>query len=122
MPGMTIDGNDPLAVYAAVKTAHERAVNGEGPTLIEAMTHRLTAHSSDDNDRTYRDTEELETAKKNDSLIMFSAYLSELGILTEEIDAEMNQEIAQTINEATDYAEKAEFADPESILKFVYEE
>src|SRR5699024_8253096 len=44
MPGFTVDGNDPLAVYEAVSNARERAVSGEGPTLIEAITDRLTAH------------------------------------------------------------------------------
>src|SRR5690625_6191474 len=48
MPGYEVDGNDPLAVYAAVKKARERAANQEGPTLIEAVVERLTAHSSDD--------------------------------------------------------------------------
>src|SRR5690625_1307114 len=122
MPGFTIDGNDPLEVYKYVKEARERASAGEGPTLIEAMTHRLTAHSSDDNDRTYRDHDELEKAKKEDSLISFAAYLSDLGILTEKIDEQLNTEITQLINEATDYAENAAFAEPESTLKFVYEE
>src|SRR5690625_4607059 len=69
MPGFTIDGNDPLEVYKVVKEARERAAAGEGPTLIEAMTYRLTAHSSDDNDRLYRDSVVLETAKKNDSIV-----------------------------------------------------
>src|SRR5699024_6160472 len=48
MTGITVNGNDPLDVYEAVKTARERAVNGDGPTLIEAITDRLTAHSSDE--------------------------------------------------------------------------
>src|SRR5699024_7412432 len=49
MPRYTVNGNDPLEVYKVVKEAHERALAGEGPTLIEAITIRLTAHSSDDN-------------------------------------------------------------------------
>lgn len=64
MPGYTIDGNDPLAVYKAVKEAADRGRRGEGPTLIEAVSYRLTAHSSDDDDRVYRDKEEVEEAKK----------------------------------------------------------
>src|SRR5699024_6042659 len=66
MPGVTVDGNDPLAVYEAVKKARERAVNGEGPTLIEAVSYRFTAHSSDDDDRQYRESAEVEEAKKKD--------------------------------------------------------
>ena len=54
MPGVTVDGNDPLAVYQAVKEAADRARAGEGPTLIETVSYRLTPHSSDDDDRSYR--------------------------------------------------------------------
>ncbi len=64
MPGYTIDGNDQLAVYKAVKEAADRGRRGEGPTLIETVSYRLTAHSSDDDDRVYRDKEEVEEAKK----------------------------------------------------------
>ncbi|AIF43490.1 thiamine pyrophosphate-dependent dehydrogenase E1 component subunit alpha [Virgibacillus sp. SK37] len=122
MPGITVDGNDPLAVYKAVKEARERAVKGEGPSLIEAVSYRLTAHSSDDDDRQYRASDEVEEAKQKDSIITFAAYLKEEGILTEEIEKELNQEISSVVNEATDYAENAPYANPEDALKFVYEE
>lgn len=122
MPGVTVDGNDPLAVYEAVKEARERAVNGEGPTLIEAVSYRLTAHSSDDDDRQYREREEVEEAKKKDSIVTFAAYLKEAGVLTDEKEKSLHDEIANLVNEATDYAENAPYADPEDALKFVYEE
>lgn len=122
MPGITVDGNDPLAVYEAVKDARERAINGEGPTLIEAVSYRLTAHSSDDDDRQYRESDEVEEAKQKDSIITFAAYLKEVGILTDEVEKELNQEIGSIVNEATDYAENAPYADPEDALKYVYEE
>ena len=89
MPGYTVDGNDPLAVYKAVKEAADRGRRGEGPTLIEAVSYRLTAHSSDDDDRVYRDKEEVEEAKKKDSIITFAAYLKEIGVLTEEFEKQM---------------------------------
>ena len=119
--GITIDGNDPLTVYEAVHDARERAIRGEGPTLIEAMTERLTAHSSDDDDA-YRDSDIVEQAKEKDNLNMFAHYLRNLGILTKEVEDELNQNIDQLVNEATEYAENA--ADPEAAdaLKFVYEE
>src|SRR5699024_3320812 len=79
MPGFTVDGTDPLAVYEVVKTARERAVSGEGPTLIEAITYRLTPHSSDDDDRRYREESEVLEAKKNDGLITFANYLRDVG-------------------------------------------
>ncbi|MFG6118568.1 MULTISPECIES: thiamine pyrophosphate-dependent dehydrogenase E1 component subunit alpha [Thalassobacillus] len=122
MPGYTVDGNDPLEVYEVVKQAAERGRNGEGPTLIEAVSYRLTAHSSDDDDRTYREKEEVEEARKKDSIITFGNYLRGLGILTEDLEKEMNEEITKLVNDATDYAENAPYAEPESALKYVYEE
>ncbi|MCU5517458.1 3-methyl-2-oxobutanoate dehydrogenase subunit alpha [Bacillus wiedmannii] len=122
MPGYTIDGNDPLAVYKAVKEAADRGRRGEGPTLIETVSYRLTAHSSDDDDRVYRDKEEVEEAKKKDSIITFAAYLKEAGVLTEEFEKQMLDEIMHIVNEATGYAENAPYAAPEDALKHVYAE
>ncbi|WP_281975673.1 thiamine pyrophosphate-dependent dehydrogenase E1 component subunit alpha [Halobacillus litoralis] len=122
MPGYTVDGNDPLAVYEAVKAAADRGRDGEGPTLIETVSYRLTPHSSDDDDRTYREREEVDEAKKKDSIVTFANYLREQGILTEEKETAMNDEINQIVNEATDYAEDAAYAEAESALKYVYEE
>ncbi|MGG4557560.1 3-methyl-2-oxobutanoate dehydrogenase subunit alpha [Bacillus toyonensis] len=122
MPGYTIDGNDPLAVYKAVKEATDRGRRGEGPTLIETVSYRLTAHSSDDDDRVYRDKEEVEEAKKKDSIITFAAYLKEAGVLTEEFEKQMLDEIMHIVNEATEYAENAPYAAPEDALKHVYAE
>ncbi|MGE6538513.1 3-methyl-2-oxobutanoate dehydrogenase subunit alpha [Bacillus luti] len=122
MPGYTIDGNDPLAVYKAVKEAADRGRGGEGPTLIETVSYRLTAHSSDDDDRVYRDKEEVEEAKKKDSIITFAAYLKEAGVLTEESEKQMLDEIMHIVNEATEYAENAPYAAPEDALKHVYAE
>lgn len=122
MPGYTVDGNDPLAVYKAVKEAADRGRRGEGPTLIETVSYRLTAHSSDDDDRVYRDKEEVEEAKKNDSIVTFAAYLKEVGVLTEESEKQMLDEIMHIVNEATEYAENAPYAAPEDALKRVYAE
>ena len=95
---------------------------GEGPTLIETVSYRLTAHSSDDDDRVYRDKEEVEEAKKKDSIITFAAYLKEAGVLTEESEKQMLDEIMHIVNEATEYAENAPYAAPEDALKHVYAE
>lgn len=122
MPGVTVDGNDPLAVYQAVKEAADHARAGKGPTLIEAVSYRLTAHSSDDDDRSYREKEEVEQAKKKDGLFTFAEYLRNQGILSDEIEKKMNREIMDIINEATDYAEKAAYATPDSIYNYVYGE
>ncbi|EOR23360.1 thiamine pyrophosphate-dependent dehydrogenase E1 component subunit alpha [Niallia alba] len=120
MPGYTVDGNDPIEVYRVTKEAVDRARRGEGPTLIETISYRLTPHSSDDDDSSYRAREEVTEAKAKDPLLTFRAYLVSTGILTEEIDQQLNKKIAEEINEATDYAEKAPYAQPEDTLKYVY--
>lgn len=122
MVGVEVDGTDPLKVYKAVKEARERAINKEGPTLIEAVTVRLTAHSSDDNDRTYRTKEEIEEARKNDCLLLFSKYLKSTGVLTDSLEKEIEEKIMEEVDVATEYAENAPYADPNTLLKYVYEE
>lgn len=122
MPGESIDGNDPLEVYRVVKEAADRGRRGEGPTLIEAITYRLTPHSSDDDDRAYRDQEEVKAARKLDPLIRFKAYLEETGVLTAEKAEELEGKVVQLVDEATEYAENAPYADPESALRYVYAE
>lgn len=122
MPGYTVDGNDVFAVYKAMKKAHDRAKNGQGPTLIEAVTERLTAHSSDDNERTYRSEEEMKQIKQEDCLYRFRDYLFEHAILSETLDNDISNETMEIVNIATKYAEESPDADPETILKYVYEE
>lgn len=120
--GVTVDGNDPLEVYAAVKEARDRAARGEGPTLIETISYRLTAHSSDDDDSSYREKEEVLEARKKDPLIQYETYLIEGNVMTSEMKEEMTKEIMQIVNEATDEAENAAYADAESALRYVYAE
>lgn len=122
MPGVTVDGTDPLEVYRVMKEAADRARRGDGPSLIETICYRLTAHSSDDDHRQYRSAEELENEKKNDPLVTFSVYLKEVGVLSASIEKEMNEQIMREVNEATDYAENARYAEPESALLHVYAE
>ncbi|OYD09803.1 thiamine pyrophosphate-dependent dehydrogenase E1 component subunit alpha [Paludifilum halophilum] len=121
-PGVEVDGNDPLNVYEAVKQAAERARRGEGPTLIEAVSYRLVPHSSDDDDRTYREVEEVEEARKKDSLVQFKKYLQDAGVLTEEKEQALNQEIAKDVDDATEYAEEAPYPEPEQTYTHVYAE
>ncbi|SFA57750.1 branched-chain alpha-keto acid dehydrogenase E1 component [Anoxybacillus pushchinoensis] len=122
MPGYTVDGTDPLEVYRVVKEAADRARRGEGPTLIETVAYRLTAHSSDDDDRAYRTPEEIAEAKAKDPIYLFANYLKEVGVLTDELEKEILDRVMKQVNEATDYAEKAPYAQPEHALKHVYAE
>src|SRR5699024_4847972 len=121
MPGIVIDVNDTLEVYEAMHQARKRSINVEGPTVIDEITNRLTAHSSDDNDRTYRTEQELKEMRNTDCLLRFRTYLEELNILTEEKNKKITEQIKTEINEATDYAERAADPDPATIKDYVYE-
>jgi 2-oxoisovalerate dehydrogenase E1 component alpha subunit len=105
MPGVVVDGGDVLGCYAAARDAHERARRGEGPTLIEARVVRLTSHSSDDDQRRYRDPSEVEQLKQQDPIPMFAAELREAGVLSDEIDERIRSEVKAEVNEASRRAE-----------------
>ena len=83
MPGVTVDGNDPLAVRAAVADAADRARAGEGPTLIEALTYRLYGHVFGDR-MTYLPPDELDAAWRDEPVGRFRRHLLEAGALTDD--------------------------------------
>ena len=122
MPGVTVDGKDPLEVYKAVKEAAERGRRGEGPSLVETVSYRLTPHSSDDDDRSYRSPDEVAKAKSEDPIILFGAYLKETGVMDDKLENVINDRVMKQVNEATDYAEQAPYPAPEDALKYVYAE
>jgi 2-oxoisovalerate dehydrogenase E1 component alpha subunit len=118
-PGVTVDGNDVLAVYGAAREAVARARSGEGATFIEAKTYRQVPHSSDDDDRRYRSREEVEAWLKKDPLPRFQAWLIERDLLDQQTLDEMQRKAAQETDEATAYAENAPKPVPESALDHV---
>lgn len=120
--GVTVDGMDVLAVYDAVKAAAERAYSGEGATLIEARCYRLTPHSSDDDDRSYRTADEVALWKKREPLGRFADYLREQGILTESKSDELEARALAEVDAAQKIAEEAPFPQPEDALGAVYAE
>ncbi|MDI3257317.1 MAG: thiamine pyrophosphate-dependent dehydrogenase E1 component subunit alpha [Kyrpidia sp.] len=122
MPGIAVDGGDVLEVYRAMKAATDRARRGEGPTLVEARTVRLTPHSSDDDDRAYRSREEMEEARKNDPILRFGQYLTETGVAGEAELRAIDHEVQMEVDEATAYAERAKGPDPDELLRYVYRE
>lgn len=119
-PGVQVDGNDVLEVYRVTKEARERAINGEGPTLIEAMLYRLSPHSTSDNDLAYRTQEEVDENWKKDSLPRYKKYLIDCGIWSEEQDAELSKEYVQIMKEATEYADNAPYPRAEDTLLHVF--
>ncbi|MNP05179.1 2-oxoisovalerate dehydrogenase subunit alpha [compost metagenome] len=120
IPGVRVDGNDALEVYRVVKEARERAIRGEGPTLIEAMMYRLSPHSTSDNDLAYRTKEEVDENWKKDGLPKMKQYLIENDLWSEEQDGVLLQDIQQQLKEAIMYAEQAPFPKPEDTLLHVY--
>ncbi len=119
-PGVRVDGSDPLACYAAAKDAHERARRGDGPTLIEARVVRLTSHSSDDDQRRYRDPAEVEALKEQDPLARFGAQLRSAGILHDEREDELRAQIKAEVNDASRRAEARPEPDPAQAGRHVY--
>jgi 2-oxoisovalerate dehydrogenase E1 component alpha subunit len=120
IPGVVVDGTDVLACYAAARDAVARARAGDGPSLIEAKVTRLTAHSSDDQQTKYRSAEELDAERGLDALPMFRQQLVDAGVLTEEIEARLSDEIKAAVDDATDYAEGQPDPDPATATRYVY--
>lgn len=91
VPGIQVDGNDVLAMYAATKAAVDYARAGNGPVLIEAVTYRLGAHTTSDDPTIYRSNEEVEVAEKKEPFIRFRKYLASKGLWSEKIEEELNE-------------------------------
>lgn len=122
MEGVLVDGSDPFLVYEAVKNARERALEGLGGTLIEARVSRLVPHSSDDDDRTYRDQKELEEEKARDALGKMRTYILDKSLIDDAALEQLEKDVMDIVNDATAYAERAPYADPSTVKRYVYAE
>jgi 2-oxoisovalerate dehydrogenase E1 component alpha subunit len=91
-PGVRVDGNDVLACYAVTKAALRHAREGSGPSLVEAYTYRMGAHTTTDDPTRYRVSEELEHWKLKDPIARVKVYLSRNGIADEDYFAEVELE------------------------------
>src|SRR5881409_3567777 len=94
MPGVRVDGGDVLAVYEATREAVERARAGDGPTFIEAVTYRAAPHATADDPRAYIDLERVEEARERECVGRYERYLRRLGVLGDELEAEIKAEAA----------------------------
>ncbi len=107
IPGIQVDGMDPLAVYVAVKDARTRAINGEGPTLIEALTYRYGPHTMAGDDPTRYRTEDLDNEwELKDPLVRFRKYLESKGLWNEEEENKVIEQAKEDIKEAIKKADE----------------
>jgi TPP-dependent pyruvate/acetoin dehydrogenase alpha subunit len=120
IPGITVDGQDAVAVYEVTREAIVRARRGEGPTLIEARIWRINAHTSEDNQARYRDAEEVEEAGRHDPLVRFESWLEDRGWLTAEEARAVRERLDREAAEAADWAETQPDPRPEDLATPVY--
>ncbi|MFT4415181.1 pyruvate dehydrogenase (acetyl-transferring) E1 component subunit alpha [Fredinandcohnia humi] len=122
IPGIQVDGMDPLAVYVAVKEARERAVNGEGPTLIETLTYRYGPHTMAGDDPTRYRTAELDNEwEKKDPLVRFRKYLETKGIWNEEEENKVIEEAKEDIKNAIKKADETPKQKVTDLMSIMFE-
>jgi 2-oxoisovalerate dehydrogenase E1 component len=115
-----VDGCNFQEMYEAAADAVARARRGEGPSVIEAETVRLLPHSSSDDQRKYRDREDLEEDQKKDPIPLFEKFLFDRGIAKPDDLARIKKDIRQRIDDAAEQAESVPLPDPEGLEEFVY--
>ncbi len=118
-PGITVDGNDVVAVYRVAKEAQRRARQGDGPTLIECKTYRWYGHSEIDPAK-YRKPEDVEAWKAKDPIPAMERYLSKFNLFTDAWKQQLQDEINKEIDEAVAFAESSPYPEPEECLDHVY--
>lgn len=122
IPGIQVDGMDPLAVYAITKEAREYAANGNGPVLIETLTFRYGPHTLSGDDPTrYRTKDVEEEWQKKDPLTRFRIFLTEKGLWTEDKENEIIEQAKEEIKEAIKQADAAPKQKVSDFLKSMYE-
>lgn len=122
IPGIQVDGMDPLAVYTAVKTARDRAVNGEGPTLIETVTYRYGPHTMAGDDPTRYRTSELDNEwERKDPLVRFRKFLEKKGVWNEELEEATIEKAKEDIKVAIKEADNTPKQKVTDLISIMYE-
>jgi TPP-dependent pyruvate/acetoin dehydrogenase alpha subunit/pyruvate/2-oxoglutarate/acetoin dehydrogenase E1 component len=119
IPGVTVDGNDIMAVFEAVGEAVARARKGEGPTLVECKTYRWHGHHTGD-PQPYRSKDEVEEWKKRDPILRFRDKLVAMGVLSESVVGKIDREVSGEIEKAVAFAHESAFPAREETLVDVY--
>lgn len=120
MRGVTCDGFDPVTVFTTVRDAREHAAAGKGPVLVESTCYRFLAHTTDDDDRTYRTRDEVAEHRPNDPVPRFEQRLIADGIVTEAEATALRREIADLVNRTTDEVEAEPYPDAQSLYGNTY--
>jgi 2-oxoisovalerate dehydrogenase E1 component len=117
-----VNGTDFLQTNAAAQSAFKYARQGKGPVLVEAHVVRLFSHSSSDDQKKYREAEQLQEDLKRDPIELFTNLLIKKEILTELANQEFKKEISYHVNEAADWALKQSDPDVSTATRFVLDE
>lgn len=121
MPGISVDGDDIFAVYAASKAAVDWALDGHGPTLIECRTYRIGFHNTSDNPSEYRDSAEVQTALESDPVGRLERFALRQDILSESDLATLKEQIRAELNSVQRYVATLPRPEPEFIFQHIYE-
>jgi 2-oxoisovalerate dehydrogenase E1 component alpha subunit len=121
MPGRVVDGMDPVAVYETVSWAREEAESGRGPVLVEAKCQRMRAHSTDDDDRSYRSADDIEHSRSLDPVENFSRRIVADGVLDDLAVQRMKREIGELVDRWTDEAEAEPYPPTDDLYRNVVE-
>ena len=119
--GIQVDGNDIFAVYKATKDALDKAKKGEGPTLIECFTYRMSDHTTSDDASRYRFKEELEAWKPKDPILRLRLFMEKKGLWTEQYQKEVEDRAMAAVNEAVKKEEAIEHPEPKDMFTFTCE-
>jgi 2-oxoisovalerate dehydrogenase E1 component alpha subunit len=122
VPSLRCDGNDLLAVISATREALARAVRGDGPTLVEAITYRLSGHSTSDDPKAYRQEDEVEEWRRRDPIARLRRLLQARGLFTDADQAKAEAAIQDEIKQAIAVAERVAPPSLSSMFDDVYQE
>lgn len=121
IPGIQVDGNDVLAMYEATKVALERAKNGDGPTLIEAVTYRLGPHTTSDDPSIYRKETEVEEWREKDPITRFKKYLSNRKLWNKDKEEKLQEETKKFVADTFKEVEKTGQYGVDDVYDYNYE-
>lgn len=118
--GIQVDGNDPLAVYAATTQALDKARQGKGPTLIEAVTYRMQMHTTADDPSKYRSEEEVQRWAAKDPILRFRKYLEQKKLWGDGEEQKLMVSVEQEIGQAVQDAEATPKRNVDEMFKYLY--